>query len=351
MAVRQRGNGWQADACWKGKRAREQFDSEKAARAWEHDAVEALKKGKPVPKPVAATAAAGYTTLGGLVDIVTTTRWNKPGAHQMVSCSKRFVAFTGAAVSPADAFAQANVDGFLAHVAEVHQIGPTTMNKHRSALSVLMKRAMSAGVLTIKPDLQWTKDGQSRIRYFSEGEEKLVHQLLMQWAGQQVADFFTFLVYTGARTWREGASLKWDDMNEKGRTVTLWDNKGGALRFRSVPLVSQAYEAVMRQKGNGRAGPFVNLEKENLRGMYDRIRAHVPALADTVWYTARHTFASRLVQAGVDLYRVQKLMGHTDPKMTQRYAHLAPSNLLDAVGVLDKMPKPSPVGLVVDNGG
>ena len=53
------------------------------------------------------------------------------------------------------------------------------------------------------------------------------------------------------------------------------------------------------------------------------------------FYDLRHTFATRLIQAGVDLYRVQKLMKHKSPQMTQRYAHHYPESLRDGVEVLD----------------
>ena len=49
------------------------------------------------------------------------------------------------------------------------------------------------------------------------------------------------------------------------------------------------------------------------------------------WHDLRHTFASRLVIAGVDLRTVQVLMGHKIIQMTCRYAHLAPSHTLAAV--------------------
>lgn len=53
-----------------------------------------------------------------------------------------------------------------------------------------------------------------------------------------------------------------------------------------------------------------------------------------VFHTLRHTYASWLVQAGVDLYVVRDLLGHSSIKMTERYSHLAPERLKGAVDML-----------------
>ena len=58
---------------------------------------------------------------------------------------------------------------------------------------------------------------------------------------------------------------------------------------------------------------------------------------DFHFHDLRHTFATRMVQAGIDLYKVQRLLGHKSPIMTQRYAHHYPESLRDAVEALDKL--------------
>jgi site-specific recombinase XerD len=55
------------------------------------------------------------------------------------------------------------------------------------------------------------------------------------------------------------------------------------------------------------------------------------------FHDLRHTFATRLVQQGVDIYKVSKLLGHKDISTTQRYAHHYPESLRDGVEVLDSL--------------
>jgi len=52
------------------------------------------------------------------------------------------------------------------------------------------------------------------------------------------------------------------------------------------------------------------------------------------FHSLRHTFASRLVEGGTDLYATSKLMGHSSIRMTERYAHLSPDKFKDAINIL-----------------
>jgi site-specific recombinase XerD len=65
-------------------------------------------------------------------------------------------------------------------------------------------------------------------------------------------------------------------------------------------------------------------------------------MEDLRWHDLRHTFASRLAQAGVDSYAIQRLMGHKSFTTTQRYAHHYVESLRRGIAALD-MQRPGAV--------
>jgi site-specific recombinase XerD len=60
-------------------------------------------------------------------------------------------------------------------------------------------------------------------------------------------------------------------------------------------------------------------------------------IKDFRWHDLRHCFGTKLIQEGKDLYKVQMVLGHKTPIMTQRYAHHDIESLRDAAEVLDKV--------------
>ncbi|WP_279589597.1 tyrosine-type recombinase/integrase [Pseudomonas syringae group genomosp. 3] len=56
---------------------------------------------------------------------------------------------------------------------------------------------------------------------------------------------------------------------------------------------------------------------------------------DFVIHDLRHTCAAWLATAGVPLMEIRDLLGHSTTQMTEKYAHLSPARVRDAVGILD----------------
>ena len=107
-------------------------------------------------------------------------------------------------------------------------------------------------------------------------------------------------------------------------------------KTRHIPLNSAAVAAfkTLQQRSLDGTGPvFVNMHGERLKGYKHWFEDVVSeaGVQDFTWYCLRHTFASRLVMAGVELRTVAELMGHKTIQMTMRYAHLAPAHQLSAV--------------------
>ncbi|TGR70319.1 site-specific integrase, partial [Mesorhizobium sp. M2D.F.Ca.ET.223.01.1.1] len=83
---------------------------------------------------------------------------------------------------------------------------------------------------------------------------------------------------------------------------------------------------------------FTKLSQAQYRAIWNEAKAEVGLGADeqVVPHILRHTCASRLVQGGIDIRRVQMWLGHQTLSMTMRYAHLATNDLDGCVTVLEK---------------
>ena len=115
--------------------------------------------------------------------------------------------------------------------------------------------------------------------------------------------------------------------------MSITKTKNGHARH--IPLNAIALAALqdLKKKNGGSPWVFLNRREGKLRGPRDGFEPAVEkaGLEDYTWHCNRHTFASRLVMAGVDIRTVSQLMGHRTIQMTMRYAHLAPDHQQSAV--------------------
>ena len=146
-----------------------------------------------------------------------------------------------------------------------------------------------------------------------------------------VGDFVAFGNDCGGRK----SELKRIDQERDidGRMLTIMTTKSKAPFPRYIELTDRALKILARR---GRY-PFANISDEYLRKAWNfaKIKLGLQDDKQFTFHCTRHTFASRLVQAGIGITVIQELMGHKTIKMTLRYAHLAPRNKTEARKALE----------------
>ncbi len=174
-----------------------------------------------------------------------------------------------------------------------------------------------------------------RERWLSFDEEERLLRECPKWLREVVV----FAINTGLRR-GEILNLRWDKVDLFRRIILIFEQKNRGKD--TLPLNSTALDVLTERykvKSTKTEYVFYSLDETQLDGSNVRrgfLQAMKKALiVDFRFHDLRHTFATRLVQAGVDLYKVQRLMRHKSPQMTQRYAHHYPESLRDGVEVLD----------------
>lgn len=158
---------------------------------------------------------------------------------------------------------------------------------------------------------------------------------------QDIKDLVVFAVQTGLRQ-MELLTLEWRQINFKDRILIL-DNRNNltkSKKIRTVPLSVKATQILISRELSKQSELVFTLEGERITQKFisKKFKSYViksKINPDLTFHSLRHTFASWLVQRGVSIYEVSKLLGHSDIKVTEIYAHLKPENLRSAVELLN----------------
>jgi len=252
-------------------------------------------------------------------------------------------------------------------------IKPATVNRDLSRIRGALSRAVDWGMLEVHP-MRTVKQARgsddSRVRYLTAGEEQRLREALQArederrasrarhnawheargskghpvWPADGFTDYLTPLVrlafHTGMRR-GELLGLEWASVNLSAKLLTITVGNAKSRKARHIPLNSEALDVLTRWKAQAAKdarlvfpSPKTGGRMDNINKSWDGITTSAD-LADFRFHDLRHSFASRLVMAGVDLNVVRELLGHGDLRMTLRYAHLQPDKLADAVAKLE----------------
>lgn len=250
-------------------------------------------------------------------------------------------------------------------------IGDSTLKRDLSELKTMMKRAKRWGFIEVNQiyDFQYGRLDDNRVdRHLTDAERKRLYVALdereqeltekrdsgNQWRKDRgyelmndysVGDFVDHLkpiilvaLNTGLRR-GEIFQLSWDNVNLQSNTITVASSTAKSKKARYIPLNHEASNALTvwkRQKDSNNPFVFHGKTGEPLTDIKKAWASLLKRAEITKFrfHDMRHDFASQLVMKGVSLYVVKDLLGHSTIQMTERYAHLAPKQLQDAVNLL-----------------
>ncbi|MEP5374317.1 MAG: tyrosine-type recombinase/integrase [Hyphomicrobiales bacterium] len=175
------------------------------------------------------------------------------------------------------------------------------------------------------------EENNKKERYITKEELKRLYDAVRLSQNKMLSYIVPMLVVTGARK-GEVLNARWEDFDLNRRQWRVPKAKSGQTRY--IPLGENALRVIDAVRGvSGSEYPFGNPATgkpyKHLYRAWDTAR-ETAGLSDVRMHDLRHSFASFLINSGRSLYEVQKLLGHTQVKTTQRYAHLSQETLLEA---------------------
>lgn len=226
-------------------------------------------------------------------------------------------------------------------------LAPGTVNKILAYISHVINMAKDSGYYTGMNPIERVKKlkiDNRRIRFLSRDEANVLFNRLAKMMTLDVHDMALLALCCGFRA-GEIFKLQCIDINFSVCKIYVRDPKG--VINRAVPMPQIVYDMLQKRIQGKEPYELVFTKKDGgqISAISDQYQRIVDSLGfndgitddrnKVVFHTLRHTFASWLAMAGVDILTIKELMGHSDIKMTQRYMHLAPEKYTAAIAVLD----------------
>lgn len=173
-----------------------------------------------------------------------------------------------------------------------------------------------------------------RDTYLRDDEVTRLVEVLKTHDNRMVSMIIMFLLSTGARL-REGLCAEWKQIDVEKAVWKIPATNSKSKKVKHLPLNTSALWVIEQLKSEGKAlylfpSPATGKPYTTITRAWWVIRREAKLPSNFRIHDLRHTFASRLVSAGRSLYEVQTLLGHADPRTSQRYAHLSMARAQEA---------------------
>ncbi len=345
MGITVRSNNFRADVSHtvdgKTQRWRQTFDNIVDAQAWMGVAKKAMINGQPEPQPNSGSTTTKFT-FKAFADRCFNLHWkDKSQPVKKQKMIKAMVSFFGEKTLIEDITFEKITD-FVLHCDEDKSMGGLgnaggTINRKLSTISVIMKQAFKEGKIPKMPSIDKLKENGGRQRWLTKEEAKEMLEVaenyfcdLDLYHGMKVS------LDTGVRA-GELIKIRRQDITEQGLIIPVRKSKKLPTM---IPLTTKAraiLEVRCKMTNGDRLFPFGDSwYKTSFNNLKDSNKLAHLDLSDVCWHTLRHTTCSWLIQGGINLVRVQQLMGHSNISTTMRYAHLAPINSAEYISPLEE---------------
>jgi integrase len=212
-------------------------------------------------------------------------------------------------------------------------LAPATCNHYLK----LMKRTLNLAIqweIIEGPNsacgIEQTREENMIENYLTDEELKRFVNVLHTDANRNVSNIILLLLNCGCRV-GEILSLRWCDCDLKNRVIRITAKNSKSRRVRSVPLNPGALKILETQYHLTKdmeycfVNPRTRTRYRTVSKVFDRLKRR--GSVSLRLHDLRHNFASMLINDGRTLYEVQQILGHSNPKVTQRYAHLTAKTL------------------------
>jgi integrase len=219
-------------------------------------------------------------------------------------------------------------------------VSKRTVNLEITVLKTMLNRCVELGTVPDNPIRAVKKIRGPECRPIEFLTKPEVEALLPALTPAYYPIIYTYLK-TGLRR-NELVFLDWDDINFENKQIRVINKQAHptkSYRERHIPIDDKLAD-LLRTLPRSKKNPYVfRTERDtqranNLIKNLKRAAGKAGIKKNVTVHSLRHTYASHLVMAGVDLATVKTLLGHADIHTTMRYAHLAPDHLQDAINKL-----------------
>jgi len=196
----------------------------------------------------------------------------------------------------------------------------------------MLNLAVEWGMLDKNPvsRIQLLNEDNKVEHYLNDDELERLFDVLQNDENRPVCLIALLLISTGCRL-NEVLSARWQQVDRVNRVLRVEAIDSKSKRVRSIPLNDSALDVIKQLDTEGKYEHlFINKQTEKpyttIMKVWTRLRnkAGLPQLRI---HDLRHQYASFLVNSGRTLYEVQQILGHSDSKVTERYAHLSTKTL------------------------